>query len=72
MPALQYVGQGLVLPARRLADKSKSTKTEMKTHKNEKSLEYIKELTNTSLITRLNGLPENSDHIREKSLEGLL
>lgn len=42
MPALQYVGQGLVLPARHLADKSKSTKTEMKTHKNEKSLEYIK------------------------------
>jgi hypothetical protein len=42
MPAPQYVGQELVLPAGRLADKSKSTKTEMKTHKDEKGLEYIK------------------------------
>jgi hypothetical protein len=42
MRAPQCAGQELELPAEHLADKSKSIKTEMKTHKNEKSLEYIK------------------------------
>lgn len=42
MLAPQCEGPELVLPAGRLADKSKSRKTKIKTHKDEKSLEYIK------------------------------
>jgi len=44
----------------------------MQTHKDEKSLKYIEYLASSGLITRFNGLAENLDHTREKSLEGFL